>query len=75
MARKKGPVIGWEEDPKPEEAAPGVDALETPSGSFSTSSPTSTCPHCNSTFQDLSITVCLPCDIVEIIISTITDLI
>lgn len=75
MARKKGPVIGLEEDPKPKGAAPGVDAMETPSGSFSTSSATSTCPHCNSAFQDLSAAVCLPCDIVDIIISTITDLI
>jgi hypothetical protein len=60
MARKKGPVIGPEENPKPEEIAPGVDSsLETPSGSFSTNSANPTCPHCDSLFQDKSITVCL----------------
>ena len=74
MARKNGPGITYHPGSKPAGAAPALNSsLETPSGFFSTTSTTSTCPHCNTVFQDLPIAVWLPSDIVGIIISTVTD--
>jgi hypothetical protein len=74
MARTKGRVIGPQEEPKSEKAAgAGLDALETPSGSLSTSSTNLICPHCNSVFQEMSIKVRLPYDIVDIVVLAFTD--
>ncbi|KAG0651436.1 hypothetical protein D0Z07_2077 [Hyphodiscus hymeniophilus] len=57
MARKKGSVIGVEEDPEVDTAAPRLNSsLETPSGSYSTSSTNPTCPRCNCVFHDMPIT-------------------
>lgn len=62
MGRTKSPVLNTRAPPKPVEAAQASDAMETPSGSFSSVANSTTCPNCGTAFSDMSTTVCSPRD-------------
>jgi hypothetical protein len=62
MGRTKSPVFNTRAAPKPVEAAQASESMETPSGSFSSATNSSTCPNCGSNFPDMSTKVCSPSD-------------
>ncbi|PMD38488.1 hypothetical protein L207DRAFT_568127 [Hyaloscypha variabilis F] len=56
MGRTKSPVLNTRAPPKPVDGARASEAMETPSGSFSSANNSSTCPTCNSVFHEMSTT-------------------